>query len=74
MAEEWLRILFSHVTANGLPPHIAAPSDNAFGGTLRSGRRANIEEEDGLVVILVVLTRVVVDDIANLLLLAVDFS
>lgn len=73
MAEERLRALFSHITADGLPPHVTAPSDDSLGGALRSSGGANVKVEDGLSAGLG-LAGVVVDDISDLFLLAVDVT
>lgn len=71
--EPRLGVLLPPVAADGLPPHIRAPSDNALGCALRSHGGADIQVEDGLACDLG-LTRVVVDNISDLLLLAVDIS
>jgi hypothetical protein len=73
MTEERRRVLFTLVSANSLPPDIAAPSDNAFSSSLRSSCGSNIEVEDGFACRLV-FARVVVDDVSNFLALAVYVS
>jgi hypothetical protein len=72
-AEPRLRVLLMPVAANGLPPSIGTPANDAFGRTQRSGSRTYIQEENRLT-IGIRLARVVVDDISNLLPLAVDLS
>lgn len=72
-AEPRLRVLLMPVAANGFPPSIGTPADDTLGCAQRSSGRAHIKEEHGLAVG-VGLTRVVVNDISNLLLLAVDIS
>lgn len=61
------------VTANGLPPGIGAPANNALGRAQRSSSGTHVEEENRLAVSLR-LARVIVDDISNLLPLPVDLS
>lgn len=73
VAKERLRVLLSLVTANSLPPHICAPSDDSLGASQRRGRRTDIQVEDGLTGGLR-LSRVVVDDVSDLLLFTVDIS
>lgn len=73
VAKEGLRILFPLVTPYRLPPHVGAPADDALGSAQRRGRGPDIEVEDGLSGRFR-LAGVVVDDVADLLLLAVDVA
>jgi hypothetical protein len=61
------------VATDGLPPGIGTPTDNALSRAQRSSSRTNIKEEDRLA-ISIRLTRVVVDNVSNLLPLAVDLA
>lgn len=76
MTEEWLRVLLSYVATDGLPPHVATPADDSLGGSQRRSGGADIEVENRLIVIvyLLSLARVVVNDVSNLLLLAIDLA
>lgn len=71
-----MRILLALIAANGLPPDIAAPSNDALSGTLGRSCRTNIEIEDGLVVFvrLFLFARVVVDDVSDFLAFAIHLS
>lgn len=73
VAKEGLWVLFPLVTSDGLPPGICAPTDDSLCASERRGGRPNIQVEDGFSCGLG-LSRVVVDDISNLFLFAVDFS
>lgn len=66
-------LLLPGLKASGTPPDVAAPSDEALRRAGRGGSRAHVEVEDGLAGGLR-RTGVVVDDVADLLLLAVDVS
>lgn len=71
--EPRLGILLVPVAADGLPPGIGTPANDALGGTQGRGGRTHIEEEDR-VTVGIGLARVIVDDVSNLLPLAVDLS
>jgi hypothetical protein len=71
--EPRLRILLVPVAANGLPPSIGTPANNTLGCAQRSSSGTHVEEENRLAVSLR-FTRVVVDDVSNLLPLSVDLS
>ncbi len=73
MAEEGLRVLLSLVASDGLPPHIAPPSNDALRGTERRRRRSDIEVEDRLTRWLR-LPGIVVDNVANLPSLAIHVA
>lgn len=61
----------SGVAARGSPPYIRAPSDQTFGGAAERSCRTHIEIEDRLAGWLR-WSLVVVDDVADLGLLAID--
>lgn len=61
------------VAADGLPPGIGTPANDTLGGTQGCSGRTHIEEEDR-VTVGIGLARVIVDDVSNLLPLAVDLS
>lgn len=71
VAEEWLGILFPLVSSNCLPPDICGPTDDSFSSTSGRGGRTDVEIEHGLAAGFG-LARIVVNDVANLLLLTVD--
>lgn len=73
VSEEGLRVLLSLVASDSLPPDVCTPSDNALGGASWSGGRSDVEVEDRFTSWLR-FTGVVVDDISDLLSLAVDIS
>lgn len=72
-AEPCLRFLLPSVTANRLPPYISTPSDESLRGTQGRKGWSNIEEENGLSGG-IGLARIVIDNVSDLLLLAVDVS
>jgi hypothetical protein len=72
-AEPRLGILLVPVAANGLPPGISTPANDTLGGTQGCSGRTHIEEEDR-VAVGIGLARIIVDDISDLLPLAIDFS
>lgn len=71
--EQWRGILLSPVASASLPPHVASPPDDSLRSTLGGHGWSDIEVEDGVSLRLVV-SLVVVDDISNFLLLAIDLS
>jgi len=71
--EPRLGILLVPVAADGLPPSIGTPANDTLGGTQGRSGRTHIEEEDR-VTVGIGLARVIVDDVSNLLPLAVDLS
>jgi hypothetical protein len=71
--EPRLGILLVPVAADSLPPGIGTPANDTLGGTQGRGGRTHIEEEDR-VTVGIGLARVIVDDVSNLLPLAVDLS
>lgn len=73
MTEEGLRILLSLVAPDGFPPHICAPSNNALGRASRSSGRPDVKVEDRFTSGLR-FAGVIVDDVADLLFLAIDLS
>lgn len=73
MTEEWLRVLFVSVATNRLPPDVGTPSNESLSSGSRSNGWSDVEIEDGLAIGLRV-SRVVVDDVSDLLLLTVDIS
>lgn len=72
-AEEWSRVLLPRIAPRCLPPHVATPSNDSLGGAERRGCWPDVQIEDGLAGGLG-LSRVVVDDITYLFLLAVVVS
>lgn len=73
MTKEWLRVLLSLVSSDGLPPDVCTPSNNAFSAASWRSCRSDVEVEDRLTCGFR-LAGVVVDDVSNLLFLAVDVS
>lgn len=73
VTEEWLRVLFVSVATNRLPPDVGTPSNESLSSGSRSNGWSDVEIEDGLAIGLRV-SRVVVDDVSDLLLLTVDIS
>lgn len=73
MTEEWLRVLFVSVATNRLPPDVGTPSNESLSSGGGSNGGSDVEVEDGLAIGLRV-SRVVVDDVSDLLLLTVDIS
>lgn len=72
-AEDGVGALLAVVAADGLPPHVRAPSDDALGRARKGRGGTHVEVEDGLAGGLG-LPRVVVDHVAHFLLLAVDLA
>jgi len=72
-SEPRLRALLMLIASNSLPPGICAPANNTLSRTQRSSGRTHIKEEDWLAVG-IRLARVVINNISDLLPLAVDFS
>lgn len=70
---QWLWILFPFISPDGLPPHVATPTDDAFRGSQGRSCRSNVEVEDGLACGLR-LAGVVVDYVSNFFSLAVDLT
>jgi hypothetical protein len=68
-----LWILLPFVTPDGLPPHVATPTDDAFRGSQGRSCRPDVEVEDGLTCGLR-LAGVVVDYVSDLFPLAVDLT
>jgi hypothetical protein len=73
VAKERLRILLSPVAPNGFPPDVCTPSNNSFGGASWSGSRSDIEIKDRFTSGFR-LPGVVIDDVSDLLFLAIDLS
>jgi hypothetical protein len=73
VAEERLGILLTLVAANRLPPHVRTPANHSLCRSERSGSGSHIEVENRLATGLG-FTRVVIDNVADLLLLSVDLS
>lgn len=66
-------LLLADITPGSLPPYVGSPSKHSLDSLCRGHCWADVEIEDGLAV-LIRLSRIVVDNIANLFLLAIDVA